>query len=233
MKPPSTGTSPAAVARRDAARGALGRWRPCRARAAVCSASVTSTWRASTHARGNAAARRTPPPRCGCWRARPSRASRRARAATRRRAAAQRADLAVERREVRASAASTSASSARPCTSADGDADVPRRAGRSSSCAASLALRRRRPAGRSRRAGRSPSTAPTRRRPAGASFGLARDLLADDADDAGHRLGVGDRRAAELHDDVHSSPSRCISSAFRIAAPAAPRIVLWPSATNL
>ena len=61
---------------------------------------------------------------------------------------------------------------------------------------------------------------------------------------------VGDRRAAEFHHDVashrsvslpqlhaadahHSSPSACISSAFRIAAPAAPRIVLWPSATNL
>ena len=36
--------------------------------------------------------------------------------------------------------------------------------------------------------------------------------------------------ALPLH---HSLPSRCISSALRIAAPAAPRIVLWPSATNL
>ena len=63
--------------------------------------------------------------------------------------------------------------------------------------------------------------------------GLRLELLADDADDAAHRLRIGDRGAAELHDDVHSSPSRCISSAFRIAAPAAPRIVLCPSATNL
>ena len=72
-----------------------------------------------------------------------------------------------------------------------------------------------------------------------------------------NRRFVGDRRAAEFHDDAHrasasrsprrtgqahlpvanarghSSPSACINSAFRIAAPAAPRIVLWPSATNL
>ena len=43
---------------------------------------------------------------------------------------------------------------------------------------------------------------------------------------------VGSR---DLRYDSHvaSKPSRCISSAFRIAAPAAPRIVLWPSATNL
>ena len=60
-----------------------------------------------------------------------------------------------------------------------------------------------------------------------------RVLPAHDVDQAVHGVGIGDRRAAELHDHVHSSPSRCISSAFRIAAPAAPRIVLWPSATNL
>ena len=54
-----------------------------------------------------------------------------------------------------------------------------------------------------------------------------------DPDHAAHRFGVGDRGAAELHHHVHRSPSRCISSAFRIAAPAAPRMVLCPSATNL
>ena len=58
-------------------------------------------------------------------------------------------------------------------------------------------------------------------------------MVAHDRDHAVHRLRIGDRGAAELHDDVHSRPSRCISSAFRIAAPAAPRMVLWPSATNL
>jgi hypothetical protein len=63
--------------------------------------------------------------------------------------------------------------------------------------------------------------------------GIRGELLADDVDDPVHRLRVGDRGAAEFHDDVHSSPSRCISSALRMAAPAAPRIVLWPSATNL
>ena len=42
------------------------------------------------------------------------------------------------------------------------------------------------------------------------------------------------RGAAEFHDDHQSSiPSECISSAFRTAAPAAPRIVLWESTTNL
>ena len=52
-----------------------------------------------------------------------------------------------------------------------------------------------------------------------------------------HGFRVGDRRAAEFHEAgtrlIHSNPSRCISSALRIAAPAAPRMVLWPSATNL
>ena len=54
---------------------------------------------------------------------------------------------------------------------------------------------------------------------------------AGDAFDGGGRF---DRRAAELHDDHQSSiPSECISSAFSTAAPAAPRMVLWLSATNL
>ena len=52
-----------------------------------------------------------------------------------------------------------------------------------------------------------------------------------------HGLRVLDRRAAELHHDQagppqSSRPSACISSAFRTDAPAAPRTVLWPSATN-
>ena len=65
------------------------------------------------------------------------------------------------------------------------------------------------------------------------SAGMLLELRLDDLDDAGHRVGIRDRGAAELHDDVHRKPSRCMSSAFRTAAPAAPRIVLWPSATNL
>ena len=50
--------------------------------AAVCSASVTRTARESTQAVCMPVDRRMPRPRCGCWRARPSRRSRRARAAT-------------------------------------------------------------------------------------------------------------------------------------------------------
>src|SRR6266851_9298565 len=46
--------------------------------------------------------------------------------------------------------------------------------------------------------------------------------------------GGFDRRATEFHHDHQSSsPSECISSALSTAAPAAPRIVLWVSATNL
>src|SRR5712692_6038549 len=42
------------------------------------------------------------------------------------------------------------------------------------------------------------------------------------------------RRAAELHDDHQSrNPSEYISSALSTAAPAAPRMALWPSATYL
>src|SRR5690242_38164 len=49
--------------------------------------------------------------------------------------------------------------------------------------------------------------------------------------DGGGRL---DRGAAELHHHHQSSiPSECISSAFNTAAPAAPRMVLWVSTTNL
>src|ERR1017187_5108682 len=52
-----------------------------------------------------------------------------------------------------------------------------------------------------------------------------------DALDGGRRFH---RRAAEFHDDHQSSiPSECISSALSPAAPAAPRTVLWASATNL
>src|SRR5262249_32812713 len=57
------------------------------------------------------------------------------------------------------------------------------------------------------------------------------------ADDAGDALDSGsalDGGAAELHHDHQSSiPSECISSAFKTAAPAAPRMVLWLRTTNL
>ena len=56
----------------------------------------------------------------------------------------------------------------------------------------------------------------------------------DDSGDAFDGGGGFDRTAAEFHDDHQSSiPSECISSALRTAAPAAPRMVLWPRATNL
>src|ERR1039458_8159836 len=61
---------------------------------------------------------------------------------------------------------------------------------------------------------------------AGAGFDDRRYAL-----DGGRRFH---RRAAEFHDDHQSSiPSECISSALSTAAPAAPRTVLWASATNL
>src|SRR5438270_6910203 len=56
-------------------------------------------------------------------------------------------------------------------------------------------------------------------------------------DDPGHAFDGGGTLhggAAEFHHDHQSSiPSECISSAFRTAAPAAPRMVLWLSTTNL
>src|SRR6266446_9820889 len=55
-----------------------------------------------------------------------------------------------------------------------------------------------------------------------------------DRGDASDGAGGFDGRAAEFHDDHQSSnPSEYISSALRTAAPAAPRTVLWPRATNL
>src|SRR5947208_824363 len=50
--------------------------------------------------------------------------------------------------------------------------------------------------------------------------------------DALNRGGGLDRGSAELHYDHASSPSDWSSSALSTAAPAAPRIVLCPSATN-
>src|SRR4051794_320938 len=56
----------------------------------------------------------------------------------------------------------------------------------------------------------------------------------NDAGDSLNRSGRLDGGPAKFHDDHQSSiPSECINSAFRTAAPAAPRIVLWLSTTNL
>ena len=64
--------------------------------------------------------------------------------------------------------------------------------------------------------------------------GMAVPRALDDAGDAFDSGGRFHRRAAEFHDDHQSSiPSECISSALSTAAPAAPRMVLWPRATNL
>src|SRR2546422_7672533 len=55
-----------------------------------------------------------------------------------------------------------------------------------------------------------------------------------DGGDASDGAGGFDGRAAEFHDDHQSSnPSEYISSALSTAAPAAPRTVLCPRATNL
>ena len=132
-------------------------------------------------------------------------------------------------RELRASA-----SPARhPATRPDATSNVPRRAGRGSSCRRTIGI-----ALPGQTAGFDQPIGHLRHRRhdddrRACRLGNRAMLSAHDGDHARHRVGVGDRRAAELHDDVHSSPSRCISSALRIAAPAAPRIVLWPSATNL
>ena len=64
--------------------------------------------------------------------------------------------------------------------------------------------------------------------------GLAISAGFDDGGDALDGCRRFDRSAAEFHDDHQSSiPSECISSALSTAAPAAPRTVLCPSATNL
>src|SRR5579885_1363855 len=60
------------------------------------------------------------------------------------------------------------------------------------------------------------------------------DARFDDACHPRDGLSGFDGGAAEFHHDHRASqPSECISSAFSTAAPAAPRTVLWPSATNL
>ncbi len=64
--------------------------------------------------------------------------------------------------------------------------------------------------------------------------GMAGEAGFDDGGDAFDGGGGLDGGAAELHDDHRSSrPSESMSSALRTAAPAAPRTVLWPRATNL
>ena len=64
--------------------------------------------------------------------------------------------------------------------------------------------------------------------------GLRSSARADDAGDTLDGGGGFDGGAAKFHDDHQSSiPSEYISSAFSTAAPAAPRTVLWPQATNL
>ena len=60
----------------------------------------------------------------------------------------------------------------------------------------------------------------------------------DDGTDTREGRRRRDRGSAELHHDHDaappaSQPRAASSSAFRIAAPAAPRIVLWPRATSL
>ena len=54
--------------------------------------------------------------------------------------------------------------------------------------------------------------------------------LGHDLDRVRHALRVADAGAAEFDDD-HRSPFASSNSAFNSAAPAAPRIVLWTSAT--
>ena len=201
--------------------------------AAVCSASVTSTCAGIDPGRRNALRRRTPPPRSGCWPARPSRRSRRATAATPRDARASVRTVSHQRGELCRRAARPAADERSGRDERRRDADVPLEQ-------VVQELRgfvRRRPPPASRADLDQPIGHLRHRRDDDDRRRVVRrarrELVAHDGDDPVHRLGVGDRGAAELHDDVHSRPSRCISSAFRIAAPAAPRIVLWPSAMNL
>ena len=65
-------------------------------------------------------------------------------------------------------------------------------------------------------------------------YRTARFAGAHNAGNARDGGGALYRAAAELHDDHSPSiPSEYISSAFSTAAPAAPRMVLWLSTTNL
>ena len=66
--------------------------------------------------------------------------------------------------------------------------------------------------------------------------GLAMLLRLDDGGNARDSFLRFDGGSAEFHYDHQSlvrKPSDAMSSAFSTAAPAAPRIVLWPQATNL
>ena len=64
--------------------------------------------------------------------------------------------------------------------------------------------------------------------------GRCAETIAHDARDAPDRLRRFDGGSAELHHDHRSRyPSAFMTSAFSTAAPAAPRTVLCPSATNL
>src|ERR1022692_97896 len=64
--------------------------------------------------------------------------------------------------------------------------------------------------------------------------GMLPDARFHDGSDAADGGGGFDGGSAKLHDDHQSSnPSEYISSALRTAAPAAPRTVLCPRATNL
>ena len=229
MKPPSTGTSPAARRAPTSSQVRL-QVASMSGSAAVCSSSVTSTARASTHAvctpcAANAAATMrllasSPIATiASCGRRRHFAVARQGPHGLHQRREILR-QLRDQRRRARSAATSDVATpmcrSSRSLRSFAASSPVAVRGEPRRFDQAIGDLRHRRHDDDRRR----------RRRAAG-------ELIADDGDHAAHRLGVGDRGAAELHDDVHSSPSRCISSAFRIAAPAAPRMVLWPSATNL
>ena len=117
------------------------------------------------------------------------------------------------------------------------DLEVPR-AQRRARARARLRRRRRRPRPRRRAADRSRRRARTRRRPARASRALSAESPPA-APRARWRSGARSRRRSATDVPPNfmtitaSSPSAFISSAFRIDAPAAPRTVLWPSATNL
>ena len=105
-------------ARRRPARGVRAQVASMSGTAAVCSASVTSTCARVDPDRRNASAPRTPPPRSGCWPARPSRRSRRATAATPRACAASAAHRRGQLGEVLGRASPPAPSSASPSTSA-------------------------------------------------------------------------------------------------------------------
>ena len=203
MKPPSTATVAARRHRRDALARALAGRRSCRAPRAVCSASVTSTVRASTQRARHAVIgeRRRDDP------AADQLADRQHRVERPRRHLAQHGQRVHQRRSARRTRVARRATTAARLVARHRrrDRDVPLEQ-RAAAPPPRVRRRRPRPAAPSRPARRSRSTsADTTTTGARPSSAARCDLLPRTMPiDAADRVGIGDRRAAELHHDAHA-----------------------------